>query len=411
MATAVETAAVHRRRRWSIAAAVLWVTVMAGFGVFLWLDLLLRRAGRPDLALRIDESMYVVMLVSAATVGAVLIARRPRHPVGWIMMLLGALVVVMGIGDAYGRYGLVARPGAVPGSAHVVVLTDTFWAWTACVSFILLLTPTGSLPTPRWRWWARVAAAAPFVGYLSVLGAEELWYETYTVVNPFYVPALAPLQALGLPLVGATLLGLAAGGASLVVRFRRAEGVERQQLRWVAAAGSLAVVAVPTALVGIGLGNGLIVGLGVVGYAAVLCLAIGAAILRYRLYDLDRIVSRTVTYGLLSLLLAGAYAGMVLTLGRLVDLRGSDLVVALATLAVAALFRPAHRRIQVLVDRRFNRRRYDAIRIVEAFSARLRDEIDLDPLADELVDVVRRTVQPTRASLWLGRRAGPAGTL
>jgi hypothetical protein len=190
------------------------------------------------------------------------------------------------------------------------------------------------------------------------------------------------------------------GGASLVVRFRRARGEERQQLRWVTSAAVVAAAGIPVAVAGISIDSQAVVGVAVLGSAAVLCLAITAAILRYRLYDLDRIVSRTVAYGLLTLLLGLGYAAVVLGLGRLLP-DSSTLAVAAATLAVAALFQPARRRIQQVVDRRFNRRRHDAGRIIEAFGAHLRDQVDLDALRGELLAVVDQTMQPTQASLWL----------
>jgi hypothetical protein len=185
-----------------------------------------------------------------------------------------------------------------------------------------------------------------------------------------------------------------------VVRFRRARGEERQQLRWVTSAAVVAAAGIPVAVAGISIDSQAVVGVAVLGSAAVLCLAITAAILRYRLYDLDRIVSRTVAYGLLTLLLGLGYAAVVLGLGRLLP-EGSTLTVAGATLAVAALFQPARRRIQQVVDRRFNRRRHDAGRIIEAFGARLRDQVDLDALRGELLAVADQTMQPTQASLWL----------
>jgi hypothetical protein len=194
------------------------------------------------------------------------------------------------------------------------------------------------------------------------------------------------------------------GGASLVIRFRRARGEERQQLRWVASAAVVAAAGIPVAMAGISIDSAAVVGVAVLGSATVLCLAIGAAILRYRLYDLDRIVSRMVAYGLLTVLLGLAYAGVVLSLGRLVG-RDSSLVVAAATLAVAAVFQPARRRVQAAVERRFNRRRQDAARIIEGFAARLRDQVDLDTLAAEVLAAADQTMQPTRASLWLRPRA------
>jgi hypothetical protein len=185
-----------------------------------------------------------------------------------------------------------------------------------------------------------------------------------------------------------------------VLRFRSSRGVERQQLRWVAAGAAGAVVGLVLAVPG---GLGLLPDVtSDVIYPALLCppVAIGVAVLRYRLYDLDRILSRTLGYGLLTVLLGLGYAGVVLGLGRLLG-RSSSLVVAAATLAAVAAFSPLHRRVQRLVDRRFNRRRYDAARTVEGFAARLRDQVDLDALRGELLGVVDQTMQPTRASLWL----------
>jgi hypothetical protein len=202
----------------------------------------------------------------------------------------------------------------------------------ACIGFVLLLTPTGSLPSPRWRWWATITAAVPAVTVLAVV--------------------------------------VAAG--SLAVRFRHARGTERQQLRWVALAAGLVGLLAVVALAGLALGTTAPIGsLGSQFCVAVLPVAIGAAILRYRLYDLDRIISRALAYGLLTLLLGGGYAMVMLGLGQLLG-RQSSLTVAAATLALAGAFQPARRRIRQAVDRRFNRRRHDAARTIEAFNDRLR---------------------------------------
>jgi hypothetical protein len=194
--------------------------------------------------------------------------------------------------------------------------------------------------------------------------------------------------------------GVAVGAGSLVVRFRRARGTERQQLRWVAFAAALTAAGAAVVLVGMAVGATAVLLLAAGVCMAVLPLAIGAAVLRYRLYDLDRIISRTVAYGLLTLLLGGGYAGVVLGLGRLLP-SDSGLGVAAATLAVAAAFQPARRRLQRLVDRRFNRRRYDVAQTIQAFSTRLRQQVDLDTLTGELLGVVDQTMQPTHAWLWL----------
>jgi peptidoglycan/LPS O-acetylase OafA/YrhL len=202
------------------------------------------------------------------------------------------------------------------------------------------------------------------------------------------------------------LAGLPVGAVSLLLRFRRARGVERQQLRWLVWGAIVAAMALLVALAALFLleGFGLLnVAIGV--SVAVLPLATGAAILRYRLYDLDRIVSRTLAYGLLTVLLGLGYAAVVLGLGGLLP-DSSDLVVAAATLAVAAVFQPLRRRIQAVVDRRFNRRRHDAAQTIAAFGTRLRDQVDLDTLTGELLAVADQTMQPTRASLWL-RPSGP----
>jgi peptidoglycan/LPS O-acetylase OafA/YrhL len=197
-------------------------------------------------------------------------------------------------------------------------------------------------------------------------------------------------------------LSLPPAAVCVVLRFRSSRGVERQQLRWVAAGAAGPVAALLLALPG---------GLGLAPeflskliFPALLCppVAIGVAVLRYRLYDLDRVISRTLTYGLLTVLLGLGYAAVVLGLGRLLP-ESSSLVVAAATLAVVAAFSPLRRRVQGLVDRRFNRRRYDASRTLDAFSARLRDQLDLDALHGELLAVADQTMQPTRASLWLRR--------
>jgi hypothetical protein len=199
-----------------------------------------------------------------------------------------------------------------------------------------------------------------------------------------------------------------AAAGSLVGRFRRAQGTERLQLRWVALAAVLVALAGVVVLAGLALGVADITQL---SWALGLCLATlplatGAAVLRYRLYDIDRIVSRTVAYGLLTLVLGGGYAAVALVLGQLLG-RDSSLAVAGATLAVAALFQPARRRVQQAVDRRFNRRRHDATQTIAAFGARLRDQVELDTLTAELLAVVDQTMQPTRSSLWL--RPGPRG--
>ena len=205
------------------------------------------------------------------------------------------------------------------------------------------------------------------------------------------------------------IIAFVGAAGSLVGRFRRARGVERQQLRWVALAtvliAMLAVVNLATLALGAYALAPLVGGLN----PPILSAGIGAAILRYRLYDLDRIISRTLAYGLLTLVLGGGYAAVALVLGQLLG-RDSSLAVAGATLAVAALFQPARRRIQAAVDRRFNRRRHDAAQTITAFSGRLRQQVDLNELTAELLAVVEQTMQPSQASLWLRSPKEPSRT-
>jgi len=366
---------------------------MLGIAATVWLHYSLRRAGRPDL-MTLDP-LLVVAHVSAATVGLVLGSRRPRHPVGWLLLAVAVFLGADGVTAAYAPYGLLVRPGALPAAGWVAVYYPTFaMAALVCLSFVLLLTPTGSLPSPRWRWWAWVAAAAPPANLLVVTLAPKPSASRYQALeSPFDFDAYSGV-VLGAHRVAAavTVLALVVGAGSLVVRFRRARGTERLQLRWVALAavlvGLLAVVGVAADTMATQIG------------IALLPVAIGAAILRYRLYDLDHIISRGLAYGALTLLLATGYVAVVLLLGGLLG-RESSVSVAVATLAMAGLFQPARRRIQEAVDRRFNRRRYNATQTIEAFSARVRQDVDLESLTADLLAVVDQTMQPAQESLWL----------
>jgi hypothetical protein len=399
--------------RWSAAGLAwgLWALTLPALAATAWLDHLLRQAGASELTwFRAAGVPYGVAAVSAATVGAVLASRRPAHPVGWLLLALGLSLNVTGVVYAYTRYGLLARPGALPAAGYLAGFSNGIvGVWLFCAGFALLLTPTGALPSPRWRWWARVAAAAAVLWLLAaILSPAPLSYpgQYPTVANPLALPGLSELlDIIVLPAGVVLVVALVVAAGSLVGRFRRARGVQRQQLRWLAfgaaVAAALLLVAVATLVLQ---GDTPLFQAAVGSCVALLPLATGAAILQYRLYDLDRIISRTLAYGLLTILLSLAYALVVVGLGRLLP-HGSSLVVAGATLAVAAVFQPARRRVQAVVDRRFNRRRYDAAQLIEAFSARLRDEVDLDTLSGELLQMIEQTVQPTRASLWLRPQA------
>jgi hypothetical protein len=388
-------------------AWALWALAMLGLAAMTWLDRLLRQAGRADLAFwTADAAGEALATVSAATVGALLAGRRPRHPVGWLLLGFALSLVAAGVARGYAGSGLLARPGSLPAADWVAVYEQHGGIpMTACLGFILLLTPTGSLPSPRWRWWAWATAAATLVA--MVAWAPQPFIEPLgSMANPLATPAANRLLGVAWVALAVSVLAVPVGAGSLVVRFRRARGFERQQLRWLALAAAL--VAVGALVITVLVATGVEAPLGWVSgvFVALLPLATGAAILRYRLYDLDRIISRTLAWGLLTLLLGLGYAGVVLGLGQLLG-PDSSLVVAAATLAAAAAFSPLRRRVQELVDRRFNRARYDAARTVAGFAVRLREQVDLDALETELLAVVDQTMQPTQAWLWLRPPAHP----
>jgi hypothetical protein len=299
-------------------------------------------------------------------------------------------------------YGLLIHPGSLPGVANGAAWLDT-WLFIPLIgsmgTFLLLLFPDGRLPSPRWRPVAWCAGAVIVGG--SVVGAfnPDALSDIPELRNPFGIEVFRSIADVAFPVMFPLFLVAVVGSAvALIKRFRRARGEERQQLKWLAYAGAAASVIFPLSFVlwDVFPPIQVLELVPIIGLPA----AVGVAILKYRLYDIDRIINRTLVYGLLTGILAGVYVGLALGLGALA---GSDnsLVIAGSTLVVAALFRPARRRIQGLIDRRFYRRKYDATRTLEAFSARLRDEVDLNQLSDHLVVVVKETMQPVQASLWL----------
>jgi hypothetical protein len=345
------------------------------------------------------------------SLGLVIATRRPRHPIGWLLIgigLVGSMQLVAG------QYSVLAGAADLPGRPHALWVSSLAQgASVGLLALLLLLFPTGRPPSPRWRpvAWSLVA------GICLTLVSQTLRTKTLPdfpeVPNPFGVPALEPLLGPLDLLAGVLLIGGVIGAfVSLAVRLRRSRGRERQQLKWFVYVALLGIVAIfplgaLLTLVGQlphGYGGVLDVLLNPWLLAPIaLAITVAAAIVRHQLYDIDRIINRTLVYGLLTALLGAVYVAGVFLLGRLLDPADgqSELAVAASTLAVAALFQPARRRVQAAVDRRFNRARYDATRTVEGFSTRLRDEIDLDTLSTELLTVVDETVQPTQASLWL----------
>jgi hypothetical protein len=356
----------------------------------------------------VSESLLITLDVPYALVGALICARQPWNRIGWLLVVgglpNGAYVAVM-----YATHGR-QQLGELP----VTWMTGWLFWLTAFITlmFLLLLYPTGRLLSRRWRPVAWAVAAWGTLGLAAMVANPELADPGFW--NPvggrglggqFATKAVQAEAALGWLLVLLALALATTALASLVVRFRRARSVERQQLKWLAYGWGLSAAA--NTLVPVSWAAGILPWL--VNW--VVAIAIAVAILRYRLYDIDRLINRTLVYGALTVLLGVIYAGTVLTLGQLFGGLGDDppsWVVAVATLAVAALFQPARYRIQQVVDRRFNRRKYNAARTVEAFAVRLRNELDLDTLSDELLGVVDQTMQPTRSSLWLRPTSPPS---
>ena len=382
------------RLAWTVCVFVAALTVFA-----LTVDLL---SGKPErLAVRIAEWSFTTLAVPLAVVGALITSRRPDNRVGILLLVGGLSISVEKVAEELTSYG-VRVPGAVPGVGLIGWVSNL--AWIPSILMLLLLPvlfPDGQPPSPRWRpvVWAIVAGAVVttvLAALIPRIGIEP------SLRSPLGLPGSAGValeRVLRLVFLGLPVAAVAAM-AAMIVRFRRARGVERQQLKWLAYAGGVVVVATVAQDTWLG-------GWPVAAATALLWaipVAIGVAILRYRLYDIDRIINRTLVYGLLTMLLGLGYAGMVLVLGQLFGGIGDQppgWVIASVTLAVAALAQPARRRIQQAVDRRFNRRRYNAAKTIEAFSTHLRDQVDLDTLTVELLAVVNHTVEPTSSSLWL----------
>jgi hypothetical protein len=380
-------------------------TLLAGLGLTALVLGLVLQAANSSLPGLTDESWLLIPLaIGLPIVGAAIARQQPRHPIAWIFLGAGLGAGMTKFTVEYAEYALVTEPGTVPLGVAVAWVSD--WVWTTgaipLLTFGLLLFPDGQLPSRRWRPVAWLAGATLAIYVFGSAFHSEPLFNHPTIANPVGIDAAAPLLRVVQP-VGVILLAVVffCSSASILIRFRRARGLQRQQLKWLTYAVSVTTVAVVLA-------SREWAGWSVAQAVAVLAtgfipVAIGVAILRYRLFDIDRLISRTLVYGLLTALLAGIYVTGVFVAGRLLDpAQGrSGLAVAASTLAVAALFQPLRHRIQKLVDRRFNRSRYDAARTVEAFSGRLREEIDLDSLSAELLTVVDQTVQPARVSLWL----------
>jgi hypothetical protein len=349
-----------------------------------------------DLEAGAGDLVWPVVVFGFAFVGALIASRHPGNAVGWIFCLGAVAFSLSGLAESYAVYTLFADPGGMLGGGEAMAWLSV-WVWVLggvpLIILFPLLFPNGKLLSPRWRPVVGVALAALVILSVGIALAPGRFDDLSPVENPYGVggaagDAFSAMQGLGWLLL---ILALIASAASLVLRFRRSRGVERLQLKWVAAAGVVLVASFLLWEVWEGIAP-----LGILA----MVLAAGIAILRHRLYDIDVVINRTLVYGALTATLAATYVGLVLLL-QLVLSPGSDLAIAGSTLAVAALFRPARARIQAAVDRRFYRRKYDAQLTLEGFSGRLRDEVEIDSLSVALRKVVADTMQPAHVSLWL----------
>ncbi|MGH3333648.1 MAG: hypothetical protein ACRDPJ_20305 [Nocardioidaceae bacterium] len=394
----LDTGTVATRRSASVLAWSLWGLWVALSALTLWLAL---HRGAPSAG-------FGLLVVGVVTVGAIVSSRRPRNAVGWLLLALALTFTLGAVGDAY----VSTRPH----TGYLAVAWVVGWLWYVWLFvigiFVPLVFPDGHLLSRRWRpvlWLGVAALVACVVGAAFKSGEMEV---TGSVQNPLAAPGIAGEAFSALETLGGVLLVVAVllTATSLVLRFRRSHGVERQQLKWFAFAGMLVVVGLTLAAIDDLLAGAWSVPVGGVGWSMFLfgCVvgipvATGIAIFRHHLYDIDVVINRTLVYGSLTVMLGATYVGSVLLLELVLNplTHNSDLAIAASTLAVAALFRPARTRIQAAVDRRFYRRRYDASRTLDDFANRLRHELDLDAVGTDLCAAAEETVQPSHVSLWI----------
>jgi hypothetical protein len=358
--------------------------------------------------------------LSYAPVGALVASRRPDNPIGWLVCLYGLVISLSYFSAEYAIYALLAEPGSLPvAEALVWVLSWILPVIIVLSIFPLLLFPTGRLPSRRWRWLAWLTAAWMLLTVVTGAFASGALLDVLgPIENPLGIDGLTGVYATLLLFVSPLLT--AAAAFSLFVRLRRAVGVERQQIKWFAYA-AVATVSAST------LANviprvidtplwferaGFVLN---VAFVPAIPVSIGIAILRYHLYDIDIIINRTLVYGSLTATLLAVYFGGVATTQAIFrTITGHEeqpqLAIIVSTLVIAALFNPLRRRIQSFIDRRFYRSKYDARKTLEAFSAKLREETDLDALSGDLVGVVREPMQPAHVSVWLRSDPPPRGS-
>jgi hypothetical protein len=338
-----------------------------------------------------------VVNVAVPVAGFVLASRRPENRIGWLFLVAGLTLGLSGFSDQYTLHALVVVPGSLPAGRAFGWLLNAIWMVPiATLAFLLLLFPTGHLRSRRWRLaaWFEGGAFALITVWLLII-ATQLWQRPFTPTSQL-TGLTALLVHITSFLISAALL---VSGAALVVRFAKSSGEERLQLKWCATAALLLVVVF---VASIWLNSAAV---NVLQSLAFLCLytAIAIAVLKYRLYDIDRIISRTLAYAIVTGLLVGVYAGLVLLATEVLQLK-SPVAVAGSTLVAAALFSPLRSRVQRAVDQRFNRARYDADQMVAALAARLKDAVDLDAVQADLASAVQQALEPAHVSVWMNRR-------
>jgi hypothetical protein len=350
----------------------------------------------------LNLAIGIAFIAAFATVGALLAWKREANPIGWLLSATGLVTAVAAFGEVLAHFAGTLTLADWLGSLYLL-------GFGLCV-FVVLLFPTGQLASRRWRPVAWAAGAGLTGWVLGCAFAPTIFTFSPTTRNPIGValPAGHVFQLLalgGAGLIAAT--GLAAV-VSLAFRYRRAGPTERAQLKWLLYAAAVIMVAL---LVSVPVASSDLQNAISSGAVALVPVAIGTAVMRYRLYDIDRVISRTVAYAIVTGVLVGIYAGLVLLATEVLRFR-TPVAVAAATLAAAALFSPVRRRVQRLVDRQFNRVRYDGDRMVEAFAARLKDAVDLGTVGAELASVVNQALEPAHISLWLnnGRPATPTAS-
>jgi hypothetical protein len=376
----------------------------------------------PSTSGALSELLIFVTFLAFPIVGALIASRHPKNPVGWICLAIGLFWMLIFLGDSI--------PGSGPYPVTIDALTQAIWIPPVGLLgiYLILLFPDGKLPSRRWRPLAWLSGVVMVLASLGITFSPGPLEGHPGVRNPFGLEG-APSWVVTAGIVILLMLPLCmlASALSLVLRYRRSKGEEREQIKWIAFAASVVVIVYLIAMVGslffpLGWGSaGTPLWLGLLQQAALASftavpIAVGFAVLKYRLYDIDIVINRTLVYGTLTITLVALYFGGIVMLQRMFVLltgQQSTLAVVASTLAIAALFVPLRRRVQGFVDRRFYRRKYDARKTLEAFSAKLRDETDLEALNNDLVGVVRETMQPAHVSLWLrpdtGQRREQAG--